>query len=433
MLETTQRFKNMNLPENVTRPQRENLEELLRVAQNSIHKHNPFVKDFKMILELPEEELAEGKIVISADKKPTDAHARVYNLPQNLHEVSILTNQQGKHDLVLHLRGGGLQKISDLNPKGMPLHFPLLFPHGTYGWDPKEMNTTGTKKITTRQWYSFHLQIRHNPNENFLHEAGRLFQEFLCVSWVTIENQRLLYQELNQKALRADSYRSVRQAVEERAQEIRPRADGLFNDDHQRTGIGQKILASSFTGGPRWYNAKAQDGMAICRAYHKPDLFITMTCNPKWLEIGNELKPGQQPQNRNDLVPRVFKLKKDQLLKDIIKGQLFGKVVAHMHTIEFQKRGLPHAHILIILADHDRQMTPEFVDSLITAELPPNPDDAQNESQRAQRKRLQDIVVGNMVHGPCGKQNENSPCMENGKCTKGFPKPFVKRTIDQII
>ena len=25
-----------------------------------------------------------------------------------------------------------------------------------------------------------------------------------------------------------------------------------------------------------------------------------------------------------------------------------------MYVIEFQKRGLPHAHILLILADHDR-------------------------------------------------------------------------------
>ena len=53
----------------------------------------------------------------------------------NLQEVSILTNSQ-PHDLVLQRRGGGLQNISDLNPKGMPLHFTLLFPHGTYGWDP---------------------------------------------------------------------------------------------------------------------------------------------------------------------------------------------------------------------------------------------------------------------------------------------------------
>ena len=99
---------------------------------------------------------------------------------------------------------------------------------------------------------------------------------------------------------------------------------------------------------------------------------------------------------------RVFKLKKDQLMNDIVQGSILGKVVAHMHVIEFQKRGLPHAHILIILANEDRAMTADYVDSMVSAELPPAPEDAQDEEEADQRQRLQDIVMTNMVHGPCG-------------------------------
>ena len=118
------------------------------------------------------------------------------------------------------------------------------------------------------------------------------------MAWVATEDQRLNYQLLNQKALRADSYKNVQEATEERMRA--PREDGLYQDDHQRPAIGRKILASSFTGSPRWYNAKFQDGMAICRKYHKPDFFITVTCNPNWPEIQSELLKGQTPQDRPD-------------------------------------------------------------------------------------------------------------------------------------
>ena len=154
-----------------------------------------------------------------------------------------------------------------------------------------------------------------------------------------------------------------------------------------------------------------------------------MTCNPKWPEIVNGLKKGQNAQDRPDLVARVFKQKKDQLMQDLKSGYVLGKVVAHMNVIEFQKRGLPHIHILLILADSDRAMSPNFVDSAVCAELPPNPEASASQSEKDQCLRLRNIVLSNMIHGPCGKSNPNSPCMENGRCTKNFPKEFQKQTV----
>ena len=115
-------------------------------------------------------------------------------------------------------------------------------------------------------------------------------------------------------------------------------------------------------------------------------------------------------------------------MQDLKSGGVIGKVVAHMHVVEFQKRGLPHAHILIIIADKDRAMTPEMVDSVISAELPPSPEDADSPSEADQRKRLYDIVLSSMVHGPCGAANPKSPCMEDGRCTKNYPKDFQRKT-----
>ena len=206
-------------------------------------------------------------------------------------------------------------------------------------------------------------------------------------------------------------------------------SDQIYNDDHEMR-IGKKVvLAGSFPGSPRWYNAHFQDGMAICREYHKPDFFITMTCNPKWEEIVAELKEGQKAQDRPDLVSRVFKLKKDQLMKDIVVGKILGKVPPYLWVIEFQKRGLPHAHILVILTDDDRVNSSDEVDDIICAELPPDPEEFPPDSvEKKQAARLQDIVMKNMVHGPCGKVNPASPCMIDGKCSKNYPKAFCNKT-----
>ena len=81
-----------------------------------------------------------------------------------------------------------------------------------------------------------------------------------------------------------------------------------------------------------------------------------MTCNPKWKENDDELLEGQTPQDRPDIVSRVFKLKYDQLIDDLITSQLLGKVVANLEVVEFQKHGLPYAHILLILADDILEM-----------------------------------------------------------------------------
>ena len=56
-----------------------------------------------------------------------------------------------------------------------------------------------------------------------------------------------------------------------------------------------------------------QDAIAVCRKYHKPDYFITFTCNPLWVEI----LPHQTASTKPDIVVRVFRLKLRSLIDDL--------------------------------------------------------------------------------------------------------------------
>lgn len=77
---------------------------------------------------------------------------------------------------------------------------------------------------------------------------------------------------------------------------------------------------------------------------------------------------GQTTADRPDLVARVFNLKFKALINDIVSGKVFGEVVAHVYSIEFQKRGLPHAHMLFILKD--KIDTADKIDKFVSAEIP---------------------------------------------------------------
>ena len=62
-----------------------------------------------------------------------------------------------------------------------------------------------------------------------------------------------------------------------------------------------------------------QDALALTTRFHKPDLFITMTANPKWIEIQDQLPTGISPQSHPDIVDCVFHQKKKKLIKLIIE------------------------------------------------------------------------------------------------------------------
>jgi hypothetical protein len=149
-----------------------------------------------------------------------------------------------------------------------------------------------------------------------------------------------------------------------------------------------------------------QDAMAICRWTSCSDAFVTFTCNPQWLEIKRMLPLRQQPQDRPDLVTRVFKIKLKELINDIHKNHILGRMIAGIYVVEFQKRGLSFAHILIVFTENCKPHMVEDVDRMISAELP----------NSETNKLAHEMVARCMMHGPCGATFPNAPCMEEGKC-----------------
>jgi hypothetical protein len=89
-----------------------------------------------------------------------------------------------------------------------------------------------------------------------------------------------------------------------------------------------------------------------------------------------------------------------------------------LQVVEFQKRGLPHAHILLWLAD--KLDTPEKIDRVVSAELP----------DKEKEPTLYNLVVKHMIHGPCHEKDPAARCMrrnQEGKayCKYCYPQKYV--------
>jgi hypothetical protein len=112
--------------------------------------------------------------------------------------------------------------------------------------------------------------------------------------------------------------------------------DSLHVGEGRAEAVGKRtVMPSSFIGGPRDMRRQYMDAMALVQRFGKPNIFLTMTCNPNWDEIKHELYPGQTPQDPPDLIVRVFKGKSKELKDKLLKKDILGKVRVHVYVVEF--------------------------------------------------------------------------------------------------
>ena len=146
--------------------------------------------------------------------------------------------------------------------------------------------------------------------------------------------------------------------------------------------------------------------MAAAREYGKPDFFTTFTCNRRWRELEATLLGSQSPADRPDITARVFQLKRAALPLDFFRNHGRGRPAVRLYAAEFHKRGVPRAHISVILHAADERRSTDDYDRFVFVELPAGGDGP----------GLWYTVTTCMARGPCGTSSPEAPCVEAGEC-----------------
>ncbi len=310
------------------------------------------------------------------------------------------------------LQDRSLHWIDDGHALYHPLAYPLLFPWGSPGWHDQltvyRSDYSHERRVSLTEWGRFYLM--HRDRVTHWQRCERLTMEFYCDLWAQVE------------ARNAHFHRSPLQQAKYRAARVAAIEDQLASGRHA-SEIGQPVvrLPSSFVGSARFYQQLYLDAMALPKKFGKPDLFLTFTCNPDWPEIRAALPQHSHWRYHPDIIARVFALKLRALIDDIQNGQIFGLARAYVYRVEWQARGLPHVHMLIIL--DDKILSARHIDAVVSAELP-NPET---------EPELSTLVIKHMLHPQCDVDHRHG-CRrdKHGRlcdCNRRFPKQLCRETI----
>ncbi|CAK8534588.1 unnamed protein product [Lathyrus sativus] len=208
----------------------------------------------------------------------------------------------------MQTKGGELQRINELHASYLAYQYPLILPYGEDGYRPNIAHQdldifqdNKRNRLTIREWLAFRIQNRSFEAKTLL-SSRRLFQQFLVDGYTMLESERLQWIRENQPKLKVSKYNSLTEVGEQ-------------SETHGSSTGKRVVLPSTYVGRRRFMDQLYYDGMAICSKVGFPDLFVTFTCNPNWPKIQRLLRPlGLKPQDRPDVISRIFKIKFDQLL-----------------------------------------------------------------------------------------------------------------------
>ena len=235
-----------------------------------------------------------------------------------------------------------MQSIDLRNPNCDPLCFPLLFPYGKAGYDERyqhnQLQMTANSRVTLKEFYKHRLNFRLNCY-NAIFRVSKLFQEYVVCSWIKVDKNNLQFLRMNQARLRILDY-----------QGIMDRVNGNFNPGKNWKGF---ILPPTFEGSDRAMKQHYFDALELVGRFGKADYFITFTSNPSWSELQQTLADGQPYLSRPDMCSRIYNLKFREFWNDLNTEHKIAVVEAYVRVKEYQKRGLPHDHVMLLMREND--------------------------------------------------------------------------------
>jgi len=272
-----------------------------------------------------------------------------------------------------------------------PLSLPLIHTRGEPGWSvglrasggPTIMQYTRARILVPENLWATSrtgqlLQV------NRLQLMARLMQLFVLEQFSRYIDMQLTFFKKNQHLF----HRAVR--VESTGE------DDVDNSRRASEDEFYNCLPTSFIWGYKYKKARAANALHLVSRLGPPTLFITLTTNPEWPELNRELlQPGrhvhcdddghrsphgQYACDRPDLTCRIFYCKLAAMLCSLRAGEFLPhghQIVYEVTVVEFQKRGLPHAHIVLKLSNMPPSLEQirEWVNNFICSTAPNMSDD----------------------------------------------------------
>src|SRR5436190_23790223 len=111
--------------------------DILQNLLNMLDRYNPYIQNFCHVRDLIQTNVSDKIFMIIHGNRTQDSHH--YNAPTAFEVAAIMVGDGhelhvANRDILLRMRDGGLQRISEIHPSYDPLHYVLLFPNGDDGW-----------------------------------------------------------------------------------------------------------------------------------------------------------------------------------------------------------------------------------------------------------------------------------------------------------